>query len=137
MIGPLKKSFTRLAGNIDTTRRALDEQIKTGQVLDSQRPVLAKIDAELLDLHDSIISILTIWNIAAAKQQEGNDVLSTAIDDLADTATLIGGTDAFLFEPAGIRYLLAGASERNAIIAISLLDDNTRNNWLEWLNDGR
>lgn len=103
---------------------------------DADRVKLHDIDERLRNLADDLLAVLMVEDIAAVKRQESNEVLSQAVSNLADTATLIGGAEVFMMDPKTIRQLLETTNETNGKIAAKLLTPEARARWLEWLNDG-
>jgi len=135
MTHPFKKTFMRLAKDIDDARAAVGERMDITAVQDAQWIKLHEVDRRLRDLADDLLGIVMVGDVAAGKAQENQEMLEASIGNLADSTTLLGGAQVFLFEPSGIKHILTNAPERNAKIAVALLTTEQRQQWLDWLGN--
>ena len=119
----------RLESNVNAIRQAVAERAQTDGVLDPQRAKLTDANNVIMAAVDDIVEILTVWNVAQTRNVETSDVMADAVNDLADTGTLIQNVDVFDTDPARILSVMIGAPEAAARAAIAQLDPETLKKW--------
>ena len=126
----------RIAANIDDIRQAVAERVETDKVLNPQRKKLEDANNVIMAAVDDIVQVLTIWGVAQGRNLESSEMVAAAVESLADTAQIISLEDAMVdIDPVRILVTLNKAPEISARAAISKLDPEIRQSWLEWLTD--
>ena len=124
----------RLESNVSTIRQAVAERAQTDSVLDPQRAKLSEANGVIMQAVDDIVEVLTIWNVAQARNVENTDVMSDAVNALADTSTILQNVDVFDTDPARILSMIIGAPEAAAREAIAQLDPATFKKWRNYFD---
>ena len=119
----------RLESNVNTIRQAVAERAQTDNVLAPQRAKLSDANNVIMKAVDDIVEVLTIWNVAQARNVENTDVMADAVNALADTSTILQNVDVFDTDPARILSMIIGAPEDAARQAIAQLDPETFKKW--------